>query len=427
MSELTLSLLGSPCLARDGAPIHLRSRKCIALLAYLAVTGVSHARARLTALFWPESDTRRALGALRYTLWLLRKALQDAWLVVEREAIGLDGRERAAVDVIVYRDLLAQCRTHGHPAQETCPACRPLLAEAVDLYQGHYMAGFTLRDSPEFDDWQRFEAQALRQEQAVALERLAQICAAQGDTEAAIACAQRRVALDALHEPTHRYLMRLYALSGQRATALRQYETCEAVLRTELGEPPERATTSLHQAIKERRVGQPLDTASATAEWGGEEWLPPSAAPVVRRHNLPPEPTPFVGRQAELAQIAQLLADPGCRLLSIVGPGGIGKSRLALRTGMAHVRHFPHGVYLVPLAPTESPELLASTIISALDIPSHGSLTLEMQLLNVLRERHLLLILDNFEHLLEGTALVAERSFCAIRSEIAFREVLWKL
>jgi predicted ATPase/DNA-binding SARP family transcriptional activator/Tfp pilus assembly protein PilF len=417
MSELTLTLLGSPRLARDGAPIHLRSRKCIAMLAYLAVTSVSHARASLAALFWPESDAKRALGALRYTLSLLRRPLQDAWLVVEREAIGLDGSERTAVDVIVFRDLLAQCCTHGHPVQETCPACRPLLAEAVDLYRGDFMAGFTLRDSPEFDDWQRFEAQVLRQEQATALERLAQGCAAQGDTEAAVAFAQRWVALDPLHEPAHRYLMRLYALSGQQADAIRQYEACEGVLQAELGESPDQATTSLYQAIKERMLGQPLATASAiprgppgapAKEGRGEEWMPPSEAQVARRHNLPPEPTPFVGREGELGQIAQLLADPGCRLLSIVGPGGIGKSRLALRAGMAHVQHFPHGVYLVPLGPLESPELLASTIINALGIPSHGSLTPGMQLLNVLRERHLLLILDNFEHLLEGTTLIAE-------------------
>jgi predicted ATPase len=120
------------------------------------------------------------------------------------------------------------------------------------------------------------------------------------------------------------------------------------------------------------------------------------------------QPTPFVGREEELDEIAQRLADPGCRLLTVVGPGGTGKSRLAIQAGEEHLPTFSDGVWFVPLASLDSADLLASTIMEALDVPRYGSSDPRAQLLSYLCDRNLLLILDNFEHLLEGTTLVVE-------------------
>lgn len=107
---------------------------------------------------------------LRYTLSLLRRALQGRWVVVDRQTVGLDGSQEEAVDVHQFRCLLAQCQAHGHAVKETCPQCLPLLSEAVELYRGDFLAGFTLRDSMEFDTWQSLETEALRQELVSALE-----------------------------------------------------------------------------------------------------------------------------------------------------------------------------------------------------------------------------------------------------------------
>jgi len=366
-------------------------------LAYLAVTGASHRRDRLAVLFWPESDAVRAQNALRYTLSLLRKALNGAWLVVDRETVGLDGSEKRAVDVVRFRDLLAECRAHGHPGNEVCPECWPLLIEAVELYQGDFMAGFTLRGSSEFDDWQALETEALRRELAGALERLVGGYAAQGEVERGMAYAQRWLALDALDEAAHRCLMRLYAGSGQQAAALRQYEMCERVLREELGVSPSRETRALCQAIREGRVPQLQVSPPAFVE-----------VPAAPRHNLPAQPTPFVGREGELDQMAELLGDPGCRLLTVVGAGGMGKTRLAIQAAEEHLQAFADGAWFVPLASLESVDLLASTILDVLDVPLSESVHPKEQLLHVLRGRKVLLVLDNFEHLLEGTALVTE-------------------
>lgn len=125
-------------------------------------------------------------------------------------------------------------------------------------------------------------------------------------------------------------------------------------------------------------------------------------------HNLPPQPTPFVGREEELAQIAAQLADPACRLLTLVGPGGIGKTRLALQAAAEQVEAFAQGAYFVPLAPLTSGELLISAIADALHLSFYQHEPPQRQLFTYLREKQLLLILDNFEHVMDGAALVVE-------------------
>jgi len=415
MPRLTLTLFGPPNLARDGQALHLRSRKCLALLAYLAVTGRVYRRDRIAALLWPDSDAPRAQNSLRNTLSLLRRALNGTWLVVDRETIGLDGSEREAVDVVRFRDLLSECQRHEHGLRQTCAQCLPLLEEAVGLCEGNFMSGFTLPDSAEFDDWQAVEGGALQRELSEALERLAEGYAAQGEMEKAIIHAHRWLGLDPLQEGAHRALMRLYAETGRRTEALQQYEACERVLRERLDVFPSTETRDLYQIIRGGRMPQvQLRTSMA------------SAAPPRPRHNLPPQPTPFVGREEELDQIAQRLADPTCRLLTLVGPGGIGKSRLAIQAAEEHLSAFSDGVWFVPLASVGSVDLLPSTIMEALDIARSRGTTPKEQLLNYLRDRTLLLVLDGFEELLEGTTLVTEllRTAPGIRLLVTSRERL---
>jgi predicted ATPase/DNA-binding NarL/FixJ family response regulator len=125
-------------------------------------------------------------------------------------------------------------------------------------------------------------------------------------------------------------------------------------------------------------------------------------------HSLPTQATPFVGREDELAEIAALFANPACRLLTLIGPGGIGKTRLALQAAADQMRYFPHGVHFVPLQPLTSPDLLPSAIASALKVTLYGAEEPRLQIMNYLRDKQLLLILDNFEQLLEGTDLLTD-------------------
>jgi predicted ATPase/DNA-binding SARP family transcriptional activator len=392
MSNLRLSLLGPPRLERDGVPLKFDTRKIIALVAYLAMTNRSgsHSREALITLLWPELEPSRARAILRRNLSVLKKALGGEWLVVDREIIGTDPDAGLWLDVDQFRNLLLMCQGHGHPGADVCPECLTSLAEAVELYQGDFAAGFSLRDSPNFDEWQFFQTESLRRELASALERLVRGHAAQGTHRAAIPYARRWLALDPLHEPVHRHLMGLYAWSGQRTAALRQYSECERILEDELGVPPEEETSRLYRAIKAER-----DLPRAA--------MPLSSQATPRKHNLPVQPTPFVGREVELSELGKLLTNPDVRLVTILGAGGMGKTRLSVEAATAYIDHFAHGVYLVPLAPLQSIEAIVPTVAEALGFSFRGEGKPEQQLLAYLRRKTLLLIMDSFEHLLPSS------------------------
>ncbi|HYY80681.1 MAG TPA: BTAD domain-containing putative transcriptional regulator [Actinomycetes bacterium] len=316
MAELRIALLGPPRVERDGVPITVDTRKAIALLAYLAVAPERHARDTMATLLWPDYDQDHARGALRRTLSTLNKALGEGWLAADRAAVGF-ARTGFWLDVARFEGLLASCRDHGHPPEDACPACVAPLREAARLYRGDFLAGFALRDSAGFDDWQYYQAERLRRALAGALERLVQAEIGQRRWDEAIDAARRWLALDPLHEAAHRQLMRLYAWSGRRAAALRQYQACVKVLDEELGVEPLEETTGLREAILADRLPPPGEPAPAPAAATA-----PSPAPA---------PAPLVGRVGEWAALLaawQAVRRDG-RLVVVEGEAGIGKTRLA--------------------------------------------------------------------------------------------------
>jgi DNA-binding SARP family transcriptional activator len=309
-------LLGSPRIECNGKMVAVETRKAMALLAYLAVTRQTHNRDILAALLWPEQDQTRARGALRTTLSVLHKALWKSGLEITRETISLDPTASFWLDVTQFQALLAQCRTHSHGNDEVCADCLPLLRSALDLYRDDFMAGFSLRDSSNFDDWQFFQTDSLRQDLAHALEKVASFLAASGELDNGIAYTRRWLALDPLHEEAHRQLMRLYEWSGQHHTALQQYRECERVLRQELGVSPLDETNQLYQAIQQQHpIPRPV---AATQASKNQKYPPPSHFPLV-------------GRSSETAALQEAYLKKGLDgfFLALEGETGIGKTRLA--------------------------------------------------------------------------------------------------
>jgi DNA-binding SARP family transcriptional activator len=334
MARLALFLLGSPRIERDGHPIAVDTRKAVALLAYLAVTRQRHSRDVLAGLLWPDYDESHARATLRRTLSALNRALASAVLDVDRERIGPAAGADLRLDVDDFHAHLAACQTHGHPPSDVCRRCLDPLARAADAYSDDFLAGFGLRDSPSFEDWQFFQREGLRRELASALDRLTRGHSAQGDYDTAIGYARRWLALDRLHEPAHCALLRLYAWSGQRAAALHQYRECVQVLDHELGVPPLETTTQLYEAIKENQP--PAPPAPLTQAQGA----PPTAAAPRReepRADQAPlarpaaEDFPLLGRDAEWEELAGSYKRTGAagHLVVLEGEAGIGKTRLA--------------------------------------------------------------------------------------------------
>ena len=308
---LRIRVLGPLEVFVDGSPLVVDTRKALAILALLAVEARPYAREELAAMLWPEADDESARGALRRTLSVLRSALGDRWLRVDRATVALD-RERVWLDL----DALRVATTATDPVA---------LRLAADAARGPFLAGFSLRDSPDFDDWRATRATSVERSVVELLDRLAQVAEASGDIGAAIEAAARRVDIDPLDEPAQRRLMALRARAGDRAGAIRQYRACVAVLERELGVAPLAETTDLYEAIRDERPGHGRDAAGIPVA------AATGAVPVPATDAAAPARLPLAGRDPELAAllVAHRAAARDGRVACIVGEAGIGKTRLA--------------------------------------------------------------------------------------------------
>ncbi len=392
MSQLALQLFGPPKLEMDGTPVHIPRRKATALLAYLAVTGQTHSREALATLLWPENDQSSARAELRRTLSVLNRAMGKGWLCADREKAGLNKGDEQPTDHTFWLDtanfegILKICKSHNHPPTVTYPKCLPTLEEAVALYTDDFMAGFSLKGCREYDEWQFFQREKLKTALANALQRLSSYYESSSDFETAIQYTRRWLALDPLQEAGHRQLMTLFSQAGQRSAALHQYETYREVLHAELGIEPSDETRKLHLELRTRALATAI-----------------SSHP---KSNLPKQTTPFIGRETELAEIRVKLKEEECRLLTLLGPGGSGKTWLAIEAAGGLLDDFKHGVFFINLAPLEDETQIPTTIAAPLNFSFYEGVSPEEQLLDFLGNKELLLILDNFEHLLKGVSFI---------------------
>ncbi|MGH2379052.1 MAG: tetratricopeptide repeat protein, partial [Candidatus Limnocylindria bacterium] len=228
---------------KGGRAVEFETRKAVAILAYLALEGGTQPRDRLAAMLWPDADEERARASLRRTLSPLRTELGDDVLVADTVSVRL-GTDAVATDVDRFRSLLHEGK----------------LGEAVALYRDDLLAGFSLKDSPQFDEWQAARSEDLRGELRAALTRLSAEAAGSGDFRGAVLQMRRLLEIDPLDELAHRELMRIYAQSGDRAAAMRQYRECARVLDSELGVAPMLETKDLYERI---RSGEGGDTEPA--------------------------------------------------------------------------------------------------------------------------------------------------------------------
>ena len=335
MTQLTIYLLSSPRFERNGENLNLDTRKASALVAYLAIVKQRQSRDALAALLWPEFDQTHARATLRRTLSTLNKALGGPYLEISREYINLNFNAGIWTDVDEFHKLLSECQSHDHLPKEICLKCLKPLNAAVKLYGGDFLAGFSLRDSSNFDNWQFYQADTLRRDFTSALERLVQCYISSGNFEAAIIYAQKWLALDRLNESAHRQLMLLYAWNGQQSAALQQYRECIQVLDRELGVGPLKSTTSLYHAIKEHQISASSAPKQDSTETADSTKMTPSRAQMNTSTNATTltfqHGYSLVGRSQELKKLKQVYDGINSvgHLILLEGEAGIGKTRLA--------------------------------------------------------------------------------------------------
>lgn len=393
--RLTLELLGPPQLQLDNTPVTTSRRAVIALLAFLAVSDVNHPKQRhtresLSALLWPNYDQSKALANLRHILWEVTQFVGDGWIITEHETIYLNPSADLTLDVTQFQSLLARA------SQQSDPALRiPLLVAAAKLYRDDFMSGFSLKDASSFNEWVLTESENLRRDLASALSMLVEDYSALNQTQSAIPYAQRLIALDPINEAAHSQLMQLYVLTDQHTAAIQQYQTLQKLLRKELNVDPQPETRELYKKIRRGEI-KPVSVEKKMVRM--EKTAP--------KQNLPVHLTTFIGRERERDEICRLIAQN--RLVTLIGVGGIGKTRLSLQTGQHLLNHYPNGVWFIPLESLADEEFVPQTVASFLGIVESPDQAIVETLVNTLRSQTMLLILDNCEHLLEACAQLVE-------------------
>ena len=406
MTQLVLTFFGTfQAVVNDKPVTAFRSDKVRCLLAYLALeAGQPHNRESLAGFLWPDHPQATAQNNLRVSLSRLRAALGDqaavpAWLAITHRTLGFNSASNHWIDVAQFLRLIEATQQHRHERLDRCASCIAQLQQATALYRGEFLHGILIEGSDLLEAWVRHKRQSLQRLVVDALFHITRYYSEQADFAQALAAARRQLELEPWREEAHRQMMELLAQSGQRSAALVQYEICRQTLADELGVAPARETVALYEQIKmNTQPGQRGAVASALP-------LSPSP-PTAFVHNIPAPLTPFIGRHAELAELAERLADPFCRLLTLIGPGGSGKTRLAGQAATQAATTFRQGVCFVSLAPVPTVDFLAGALADGVGLRLHGGETVEAQLAHFLHDQERLLVLDNFEHLLTGRTLL---------------------
>jgi len=364
MATLSIRLFGAIEIERDGTPLtDFRSQKALTLLAYLISEKRPVTREYLAGLGWPDTEQSQALGLLRRSLHDLNSQLPGC-LETDRRTVRFNPEAPATVDIAQFVALTAQDEVAAW-------------AEAVALYRAPFLHGIYLDSAPELENWLLREQERWQGAMIHLLNRLVTYYTERINYIQALSYVQQVLALEPWREEAHRQAMLFLARMGQTSAALAHYETCRRILREELDVEPAQTTQSLRTRI--------------------------AAMAHLPRHPLPPNTPTFVGRTEELAELTQLLTTPDCRLITLLGAGGMGKTRLAIETarGVAteQQRGFLHGVVFVPLAGVETLAQFIAALGHALAFTLQTQSAPQSQLFHYLRDKEMLLVLDNFEQL----------------------------
>ena len=377
ISHLEIFSLGGLQILSNGRPVPgLTSKPAQALLVYLAYQGQEVSRQALAELLWENRPLEQALGNLRITLLRLRKIFPKI-LEIQRDRVGLKANEQKWwFDVQEFQSQFD----------------RGDYVRAVDLYRGEFLRSFSLPGSRAFEDWQFAESECLLNEALFACQQHIRKLCDLNEFDQAISFCRRLLLLDPYHEPGYRQLIRLLAENGQRLAAIQQYQVFCDLLEKEINSEPDPLTVEVYrQILNNTQEGKTGIDVEADRQ-----------ASLFSVSHLPLPAMPMVGRQEELAYITSRLSSPDCRLLTILGPGGIGKTRLALEAAWEQLEKFIDGVYFISLVGVNTPSRILPAIAQALGFQATPTADPDQQLLFSLKRKQLLLVLDNFEQLVQA-------------------------
>jgi predicted ATPase/DNA-binding SARP family transcriptional activator len=362
--------------------VHFHLHKACDLVKLLALAPRHRMpREQVLEWLWPDGDPRSSTNNLNQALRSARNVLEafqpPVYIRNEDGLLELVSDEALWVDVEAFEAAAARARR-----SQDISLCRA----ALELYAGE------LLPEDRYAEWAVQRREILKQTFLKLLLDLAHLHEAHGENQPAIESFQALIAVDPLIEEAHVGLMRNYALSGQRSQALRQYQLLQDILSNELATEPDLDSQKLHRQILEGKYPPPEKQAQLIED------MPQILEE--RKHNLPFQMTSFIGREQELVQVKELLSSH--RLVTLTGPGGVGKTRLALKLAESTLKSFADGVWLVELSPLPDSDLVPQAVAQALGIYLDANTPVLTRLMQYLEKKHILVILDNCEHLLPG-------------------------
>ncbi|MEO1162673.1 MAG: BTAD domain-containing putative transcriptional regulator [Chloroflexota bacterium] len=370
---LEISTFGGLQIFLDGQLAKFPTRKTQALLIYLLVSSQPQPREYLADFFWDDRSQKQAMSNLRTTLTRLRSSVGD-YLQITRHTVALASEpERVWIDTHEFNAIMNGTRENAG------------IDDLLALYNGDFLAGFFVSGSDSFETWTAQERDKYQRLLIGRLHQEVQHRLKSHQFEQGIYYTQRLLDLAPFDEGAHRALMRLLAGNNQRTEALKQYERCCQVLENELGIEPETITQTLYQQIQSGNYSTSVQKAF---------------------YKIPQPSTPFIGREQEVQKMRKILIQPDCRLLTLIGPGGVGKTRLALRLASVSLVDFNDGVCVVMLEEFTSSEYILDALIDALNITVENDP--RQEIISKLAELDLLLVMDNWEHLLDDVSIISD-------------------
>lgn len=407
---LKVQLLGDVALSIGGQPLTgVKSRKGLALMVYLLYTRRPHNREALAAMFWEAPSTAQSLSNLRTLLTRLRPHFED-YLAIEAEMIAINPHAAIQLDV---DQLIDATDEHDTPLTADTAAT---LAAALDGYQGDFLADFYIDGAPEFDEWVARERTYLRYLACRGYQRLSDYFWHAGEYRVGIRYTQQWIQLEPLDDEAHLALMQLLCGNRQPALALAHYEACVTLYAKELGAVPSAELTHLYQQLQSTDAPHAARTVK-------EVPLQEDTFLTNQPESIPfaPPDGEFIGRVTELHELNALLVTQRLRLITLLGPGGIGKSRLAAEFIQRYGNHFADGCIYVSLMGVDTLDRLVATLAQHTGLVFREGSTPQSQLLRHLASLHLLLVLDNAEDLLTNESVMF---FEALYSQTTYLQLL---
>jgi len=404
---LEVRLLGRFEVSRDGKTVAITSRPAQSLFAYLILNaGTAHRREKLAGMLWPDSLEETARDNLRHALWRVRKALPSKPIVEYLRADDLSIAFNGSAEYWLDTDRLEKL-SESASANE--------LMAVLSAYHGELLPGF-------YDEWVLLEREHLYSIFEHHMARLMSLLQDENRWLDILDWGERWIKLGQKPEPAYRALMIAHAAKGDMSKVAATYERCVKSLR-EFGIEPSEQTKELYANLKAGKDSP--KTVSLTRQ------------PVAKEvsSNIPVPLTSFVGRQKELKEITKLLSSS--RLLTLTGPGGVGKTRLAIQSANASIKKFKDGVFWVSLVGLSDGNLIPQEIAQSLDVREISNEPLIETLKTHLRSKDVLLAIDNCEHLIRACAQYAEQLLAAcpklkilatsIESLGLFNETIWQV